>query len=380
LSRLFKVTSASQFKKKSTSSVSLCPEHNDQERLFCITCQKSICLFCHNFGAHKGHNADLSQNLTNKAKTELQKLLQNIKENNKKLEEISTHLGTTVQTLNRDSEKITQEINDQTEKLILLVQRRRTELINLVEEHMKKDKVPLQQNQQIIGDVFAQGVALKEEMIILLKKDDLTILHSVNTLQQKTETHLTKSNDNKKNVVTPPQSIKIKFDTNNCVSAIQNFGDLIDQERERAEQMREQERRRAEEMKRRAEEQKQQQERERAEEQIREQERRAEEMTRRQERTRAEEQRQQEERKREEEQMQQGWKKCQKCGTDDVVGRFHLDNWRFKDNKWQCWMPPFGAWIEVFIMPPEIFKCCLKRSNESLSHEGCKYGCVHCNR
>jgi len=302
------------------------------------------------------------------------------KKTTKKLEEISTHLGTTVQTLNRDSEKITQEINDQTEKLILLVQRRRTELINLVEGHMKKDKVPLQQNQQIIGDVFAQGVALKEEMIILLKKDDLTILHSVNTLQQKTETHLTKSNENKKNVVTPPQSIKIKFDSNNCVSAIQNFGVLIDQERERAEQMREQERRRAEEMKRRAEEQKQQQERERAE-QMREQERRrAEEQRQQQERTRAEEQRQQEERKRVEEQMQQGWKKCQKCGYDDVVGRFHLHRlnvpWRFKDNRWQFW--PGGLWN--FGTPPEIFQCCNKRSNESLSRAGCKFGCVQCDR
>jgi len=301
LIKAFQIHERILIQEKSRSSISFCSEHNDQERLFCITCQKSICLYCHNFGTHKGHNADLSQNLTNKTKSELEKLLQNIKEDNKKLEEMSTHLGTTIQNFNRDFERMTREINAQTDQLNLLVQKRRTELINLVEEHIKTKKVPFHQNQQIIGDIFAQGVVLKEEMILLLKKDDSTILHSANSLQQKTETYLKKSNDSRKNVGTTPLSIKMKFDSRNCELAIQNFGVPIDQEKERVEeQMRQQERRRVEEQ-------------------------------------RQQMQRQEEERKRTEEMMQQDWTTCQKCLQNDVVGRFHVhgNRWRFKDNKWQ---------------------------------------------
>jgi len=224
-------------------------------------------------------------------------------------------------------------------------------LIDLVEEHIKTKKVPLQQNQQIIGDIFAQGVVLKEEMILLLKKDDSTILHSANSLQQKTETYLKKSNDSRTNVGTTPLSIKMKFDSRNCELAIQNFGVQIDQEKERVEeQMREQERRRVED-------QRQQEEKKRAEVQ-----------------------RQEEERKRTEEKMQQDWTTCQKCHRSDAVGRFHvtattagwIGTWRFKDNEWQIWQPPNNN--------PEIFKCCGKRSDDVLSQAGCKYGCIWCDK
>jgi len=70
----------------------------------------------------------LSKSHKKKTKTELEKLLQNIKEDNKKLEEMSTHLGTTIQNFNRDSEKMTQEINEQTDQLNLLVQKKESRI------------------------------------------------------------------------------------------------------------------------------------------------------------------------------------------------------------------------------------------------------------
>ena len=206
-----------------------CPQHQSKELdLYCVTCEELICLHC-TVKKHKDHQYDLVVDTFETHKAEMMAAVEPFKNHVSIASEALEQLRTRLQELDDQGADIKADIQRQIERFHELIEARKVELFNKVDQHveMKKKNVVAQQDE--VETVLTQQVSC-----LSFVKESLSTAHQGEVLRvKKTVMKQAKEmTDNfKPDTLSPCERANIKFVASSELElACQKFGEVYLQE------------------------------------------------------------------------------------------------------------------------------------------------------
>ncbi|XP_035681865.1 uncharacterized protein LOC118419541 isoform X1 [Branchiostoma floridae] len=162
-----------------------CDEHeNEPKKVYCLSDQEIICIYCQVYGKHKGHDCALVKDVAAKERQNLRQLAEALIKHKQQLSEVRRGVHEMCTAVRFKEEKLMREISHHFELLRKRLYKRENQLKAQVKNQTIIRVATLEKQERELSDVVSKAEELEGHCHFLIQRSDRTVLEKKGQVQE----------------------------------------------------------------------------------------------------------------------------------------------------------------------------------------------------
>ncbi|KAI8510496.1 hypothetical protein Bbelb_114120 [Branchiostoma belcheri] len=162
-----------------------CDEHeNEPKKVYCLSDQEIICIYCQVYGKHKGHDCALVKDVAAKERQNLRQLAEALIKHKQQLSEVRSAVHEMCTAVRFKEEKLMRDISHHFELLRKRLYKRENQLKAQVKNQTIIRVATLEKQERELSDVVSKAEELEGHCHFLIQRSDRTVLEKKGQVQE----------------------------------------------------------------------------------------------------------------------------------------------------------------------------------------------------
>jgi len=181
--RMIDNSTQSSPQKQPKQQLKRCTEHDEPLKLFCIQCDKLICLLCRDYGTHKTHKIDLVTNFVTELRNNYFISIQQVREKQETIHKTIMQLENAPQDVQFESNICKAKVNEYALEQIEAFHEWNVEILKQIDEKTNLKLQDIAKEKQLFEQQLRNSKTVLQEFEKDLKTDDITFIELRNKFE-----------------------------------------------------------------------------------------------------------------------------------------------------------------------------------------------------